>query len=278
MASPCELLFVSSDDILVRELGAMAVQEIQRIEQRYSRYRPDSILSQINASSGTSILVDEETSRLLEYASLAYELSEGLFDISSGLLRRVWHFDGSDRIPEQNAIDTLLPYVGWHQIDWQKPIFQMPEGMELDLGGIGKEYAADRVLQLLQLQTDLPFLVNLGGDLCCRGTPACGFWQVGVERPNQLNTPQLVLDLSCGGLATSGDTRRYLQVGNRRYGHILNPKTGWPVQGGPRSVTVAAPYCVQAGILATMALLQGAAAEAFLQDAGVQYWCLHDDA
>ena len=276
MASPCEILFVSTDEGLVQQLGVCAAAEVRRIEQRYSRYQSDSILSQMNARAGASIEVDDETARLLDYAALAHNLSDGLFDISSGLLRRVWRFDGSDRIADQAQIDALLPHIGWHRLHWHKPFLSMPAGMELDLGGIAKEYAADRVLHLLQAQTDVPLLVNLGGDLCCRGTPVNGFWQVGVERPSQLNSPQLILDLASGGLATSGDTRRYLQVGSQRYSHILNPKTGWPVRGGPRSVTVAAPFCVQAGMLATMALLQGDAAELFLQDAGVQYWCLYD--
>jgi thiamine biosynthesis lipoprotein len=83
-----------------------------------------------------------------------------------------------------------------------------------------------------------------------------------------------LLDLEHGALATSGDSRRYLLRAGVRYGHILHPRTGWPVPGAPRSVSVAASSCTEAGLLATMALLQGSRAQAFLDDEGVRYWLL----
>ena len=90
------------------------------------------------------IHVDEETALLLNFADKCYVMSGGMFDVSSGILRRAWHFDGSDRIAEQSEIDKLLPFVGWEKVRWRQPIISLPMGMELDFGGIGKEYAVDK--------------------------------------------------------------------------------------------------------------------------------------
>jgi thiamine biosynthesis lipoprotein len=272
MASPCEVLIQTTNKKLAQSLGAKAAEEVWRIEKKYSRYQADSVLSQINQSNGQAILVDEETAGLLDFAFICYELSDGLFDITSGVLRKVWRFDGSANIPEPKDIEDILPFVGLDKISWKKPYITLPANMELDFGGIGKEYAADRALALLTQQSDLPILVNLGGDLCCQKSPTNAPWQVGIENPNALAKATMILELSAGALATSGDTHRFLEKDGQRYGHILNPKTGWPVQGGPSTVTVAATQCLQAGMLATMALLQGAEAEAFLQAQEQRYW------
>jgi thiamine biosynthesis lipoprotein len=146
--------------------------------------------------------------------------------------------------------------------------------MEIDLGGIGKEYAVDRALALVVSVFRGAALVNFGGDLAASGPPASGPWSVGVERPETLGNARLLLDLSRGGLATSGDTHRFIEVDGQRYGHILDVRTGWPVRDAPRSVTVAAPSCVEAGLLTTLAMLKGPQAESFLEGEGVQYWCL----
>lgn len=273
MASPCELLVQTDDEDDAKRLGHIAANEVWRIEKKYSRYRPDSTLALINASAGNPCRVDDETTALLDYAWLCHELSGGRFDISSGVLRKVWRFDGGSQLPDPEDIVALLPRIGLHRVDWAPPMLTLPGGMELDFGGLGKEYAADRALALVASVSKQPLLVNLGGDLCCHGTVTPP-WQVGVERPGHDGQPALVLELASGALATSGDTRRFLQHGGVRYGHILDPFTGWPVAGAPRSVTVAAPRCLEAGMLATLALLQGNQAEAFLAEHASQYWCL----
>ncbi len=274
MASPCEVLVPSMSQHAALAIGAVAAQEAWRIEKRFSRYRDDSITAWIHRNRGIAIEVDEETAALMDFASRCFDLSEGLFDITSGVLRRVWRFDGSDRIPDTAAVDALLPLIGFAKLQWNRPRLLLPEGMELDFGGIGKEYAVDRAYELLAARNTIPFLVNLGGDLRANRPPAHGPWQVGIERPDTEREPGLLLDLEHGALATSGDSRRYLLRDGVRYGHILHPGTGWPVPGAPRSVTVAASSCTEAGLLATMALLHGSRARAFLDDEGVRYWVL----
>ncbi|HET8871687.1 MAG TPA: FAD:protein FMN transferase [Aquabacterium sp.] len=272
MASPCEVLIETTDADLALAAGQWAQTEASRIEAKFSRYRADSIVSQINQSQGHPIELDEETAQLIDFAKQCHALSDGRFDITSGVLRRVWRFDGSDRIPSQEAVSAIRPLIGFQHLDWQRPTLRMPAGMEIDLGGLGKEYAVDRVLSLLDQRLGVPVLVNFGGDLAANQSPKRGLWQVGIERPDEIDQAALVLELSCGGLATSGDTRRFLLKDGVRYGHILNPHSGWPVMGGPRSVTVAASTCMEAGMLATFSLLHGDQATAFLEGQGVSFW------
>jgi thiamine biosynthesis lipoprotein len=274
MASPCELLLETPDHGLAVELGQDAAREAWRIELKFSRYRPESIISVINRSEGHAVVVDDETAALLDYAARCHALSGGRFDITSGVLRRCWTFDGSNRVPEPGAVAKLLPLIGFGKLRWQPPRITLLPGMEIDFGGFGKEYAVDRVLALVAARFAGAALVNFGGDLAANGAPASAPWQVGVERPGSDREARLLLEVRRGGLATSGDTHRFVLRDGVRYGHILDVRTGWPVPDVPRSVTVAAASCVEAGMLATFAMLHGAAAEAFLQEQGVRYWCL----
>ncbi|MEW5755835.1 MAG: FAD:protein FMN transferase [Pseudomonadota bacterium] len=275
MASPCEILLEIDDAKLARRLTQLAADEAWRIERSFSRYRDDNIIHRINHSHGQPVQVDVETAQLLDFAYQCYELSEGLFDITSGVLRKIWKFDGSDRVPDAKQVKAMLPHIGLNKARWQAPYFTLPEGMEIDLGGIAKEYAVDRTLLLLQQQSNASMVVNYGGDMHCSGPRANGQpWTVGIEDPSREDHPLRLLQIRHGALATSGDARRYLMKNGKRYSHILNPKTGWPVEHAPRSVTVAGASCTEAGILSTLAMLQGKEAEAFLDAQGVQYWCV----
>jgi thiamine biosynthesis lipoprotein len=134
----------------------------------------------------------------------------------------------------------------------------------------------DRTLALLrQAAPQAALLVNFGGDLAVSGPRPDGrAWQVGIERPGG-HDAALRLELVAGALATSGDARRFLLKDGVRLGHILDPRDGWPVRGAPRSVTVAAGRCIEAGTLATLALLQGPDAESWLAQQGAPHWVLH---
>jgi FAD:protein FMN transferase len=275
MASPCELLMETDDAELAKELLTIVSEEAYRIQHKFSRYERDNIVWAINNSEGHPVSVDAETALLLNFAEQCHSLSDGLFDITSGSLGRVWKFDGSTNIPTQAAINEALHNVGWDKVTWQEGQLQLPVGMQIDFGGIGKEYAVDRCLLLLQEQTKIPFLVNFGGDLAVNGPRLNGnHWTIGIERPDADLQADYLLEISAGALATSGDSRRYLLVNNTRYSHILNPFTGWPITHAPRSITVAGANCIQAGMLATFGLLKGKEAEVFLEEQGVPFWIL----
>ncbi len=276
MACPCEILSETLDKKTIQQLTQLAFDEARRIEKKFSRYRNDNIIYQINNAAGKQTKVDEETSLMLDFADQCYELSEGKFDITSGVLRKIWTFDTSDNIPDSHQVNEIMPYIGWDKVNWKKPYISLPDGMEIDLGGIGKEYAVDATVTILRSHTDASFLVNFGGDIACpfprkNKTP----WTIGVDDPENTGKNALgKIALYSGGLATSGDARRYLLKDGVRYSHILDPLTGYPVPDAPRSVTVISDTCLEAGMLSTFAMLQGANAVDFLKAQEVQYWCI----
>jgi len=280
MASPCEVLIQTADKILAEKVGQYISREVWRIEDKYSRYNPQSICSQINGSNGQKCLIDEETFLLLNFAEQCYQLSEGMFDISSGVFRKIWLFAGeNDEVkpfPKQADIDKLLGFVGWRKVSFDSQSITLPSQMQLDFGGVGKEYAVDRSILLAKKLTNNPLLVNLGGDLAVTGPRVNNEpWQVAIEHPDCETLGQkrdMIVAIKQGALATSGDARRYLIHKGIRYSHVLNAKTGWPVLNAPRSITTVAPQCIQAGILATLALLQGQSAEDFLTEQEITYW------
>ncbi len=276
MASPCEVLIDGNDRKLAARVSRLVVDEAKRIEALWSRYLRGNIIDRINTANGAAVRVDEETADMLDYAARLWTLSDGRFDVTAGVLRRVWRFDGSDRLPTAEAVDAIRALIGWERVEWTRPRLRLAPGMELDFGGIGKEYAVDRALRRVRDVTDVPVLINFGGDLVCdRPRTSGGAWQLGIESIGaDAAIPQIAL--TQGGVATSGDARRYLLRDGVRYGHILDATTGWPVPDAPHAVTVTAKHCTLAGMLSTLAMLQGSDAEAFLNAQGVRYHVQRD--
>jgi thiamine biosynthesis lipoprotein len=275
MASPCEILARCKDESEAERLASLSFSETRRIEQKFSRYRDDNIVYTINHSKGASIEADAELARLLTYADQCYRLSEGLFDITSGVLRKAWKFDGSELKPDSKLIDSLKSRVGWDKVQWNGSTLRLQPGMEIDLGGVGKEYAVDVVAEMLFQAAGCSLMVNFGGDIrarCADDEPTP--WVVGIEDPEREDSAVGQLELINGGVATSGDARRFCLVDGVRMGHILNPLTGWPVADAPRSVTVLGNFCVEAGFLATLAMLHGPDAESFLKLQETTYHCI----
>jgi len=274
MASPCEVLIDEASASLARQVLDAVSSEAWRIERKFSRYRSDSAVHQINQSAGSATPVDDETANLLDFAATLTRLSEGAFDITSGALRKVWTFDGGDRVPSQQQIDEVLAVVGWHKAEWRRPTLRLRAGMQIDFGGIGKEYAVDAAAEHVEkIAPGLCCLINFGGDVAVRNERASGKpWRVGIESYARAATAERVVQLARGALATSGDSRRFVFRDGRRYSHILDARTGWPVRNAPHSITVAADTCTQAGTITTLAMLQGRDAEGMLKATGVRYW------
>jgi thiamine biosynthesis lipoprotein len=273
MACVCEVRLSGLDLAHATRLAHQAIAEVRRIEAAYSRYRSDSILSRINAAAGTgeAIAVDDETGHLLHFAAQLHAASDGLFDVTSGVLRKAWDFKAARR-PAAGQLDALLPLVGWHQVQWNDGRVALPRaGMELDFGGIGKEYAADRAATLLQRLGAGSAMVNLGGDIRLLGPRPDGApWALGIAHPRHEGAMLVTMNLHDGALATSGDYERFFEVDGQRFCHVLNPLTGWPVAGW-QSVSVVAPACLAAGALTTIAMLKGDEALAFLELQRVDY-------
>jgi len=271
MSCALELQVFAPAELAARACRAVE-DEVRRIEAKYSRYRADSLVGRINAAAGgAAVAVDEETAALLDFAATCHRTSGGLFDITSGALRQAWKFE-TGRLPTAEEIAAARTRIGWDKLRWEAPLIGLPlPGMEIDLGGLGKEYAADRAAALLLAHGCSAALVNFGGDVCATGPRPDGTpWQVGIRHPRRPGELLATLPLHRGGLATSGDYERGMTVGGRRYGHLLNPLTGWPAEG-MACATVLADTCLVAGALASCAMLHGAGGLDFLAGCGAPY-------
>ncbi|WP_333874297.1 FAD:protein FMN transferase [Methylobacter sp.] len=273
MGSPCEIQLFAENHAEARRVADSAIADVYRLEALYSRYRSDSLLSGINraAAAGGCITVDDETAGLLNYAAICYDQSDGLFDITSGILRRAWRFDLS-KLPEQAQIQELLDKVGWHKLHWAPPVLEFSTpGMEIDFGGVVKEYAVDRAATLCQAAGIRHGVVNLGGDIKIIGPRADGSpWQVGIRHPRREEAVMQTISLREGALASSGDYERCIMVDGVRYGHVLNPKTGWPVKH-LAAVSVVGDFCVVAGSASTIAMLKEDSGPAWLESLGLPH-------
>ncbi|GDX84206.1 FAD:protein FMN transferase [Methylococcaceae bacterium] len=272
MGSPCELQFYAENEVVAQKVAQKIISDIKRLECKYSRYRSDSFLSKINqvAALGGSLSIDEETAGLLNYAQTCYALSDGLFDITSGILRQAWQFD-TLVLPDDKIIQSLLKKIGWQKLQVENSILSFLQAeMELDFGGIVKEYAADRASILCLNAGILHGIINLGGDIKIIGAHPDGKpWRVGIQHPRDKTKIWKVVKLKRGALASSGDYERCMVIDGVRYGHILNPKTGYPVRH-LAAVSVVADLCVVAGSAATIAILKEKEGEKWLKSLGLQ--------
>lgn len=250
-----------------------AVAEVLRIEHKYSRYRQDSLVNEINQAAGSGVFVtcDPETLHLLEIAGLLYRESGGLFDITSGVLRNAWNF-AVPSVPSPEALAPFLALIGWSGVDRRGDGVRLTKaGMEIDFGGFGKEYASDQAASKLLERGIMHGYVNLGGDMRAVGPQPDGSpWLVGVQHPRARETIVATIPLESGALATSGDYQKYFEIDGRIYCHILNPRTGFPVDCWA-SVSVRAPSSVFAGALSTIAMLKEENAIEFLRTTKCAY-------
>lgn len=286
MGSPCEIQLDGRDETAMRRAADAAIAEVRRIESKYSRYRQSSVIGRINAAAGQdAVAVDAETAALLDFAHNLWVMSDGLFDITSGVLRGAWDFKAA-RLPEPGRLDQLLRLVGWGKVEWKSPSVRLPaEGMELDFGGFAKEYAVDRAANVLLQHQIGHALVNLGGDIHAlgpRGLPGLPDqdWHIAIQHPRPQAGADAAaiasLSLQCGGLATSGDYERFFDLDGKRYCHILDPRSGWPVSHW-QSVSVVAANTTTAGALSTIAMLKGPDALEWLSAQGAGYLAVAGD-
>ena len=273
MGSPCSIKLYARNDKSAQRAAKVAIDDVSRLEAKYSRYREDSFISAINriAVDGGELSVDDETAGLLDYAATCYQQSDGLFDITSGILRRAWNFK-SGKIPESETIQILLNKVGWDKVNWQRPVLTFnASGMEIDFGGVVKEYAVDRAASLCHEIGIRHGIVNLGGDIKVIGPHVDGSpWRVAIRHPRIPGSILQTLLLHSGALASSGDYERCITLNGIRYGHVLNPKTGWPVRY-MAAVSVIGEFCVVAGSASTIGMLKEEDGPAWLKSLGLPH-------
>ena len=273
MGTDCILHLYAESADLAEEVYEAVADKVWRIEGKYSRFRDDSFLSEVNraAEIGGSITLDPESAGLMSYAVACHSKSDGLFDVTSGLLRKAWDFS-SGRLPEPEQLMPLLQRVGIDKLRWEPPIlsFSIP-GMELDFGGLGKEYAADQAAATCANLGVTAGMINLGGDIQILGPHPDGApWRIYIRHPRYAEEVLIEIDVRRGAVATSGDYERYMEIDGVRYCHLLNPTTGWPVSG-LASVSVVAGQCLVAGSVSTIAMLKGRDGIAWLRGTGLDH-------
>ena len=278
MSSECCLHLYADNEKSAALVAEKVMYEVYRIEARYSRYHPDSVLSTINqhAFCGGNIEVDTETAALLDFAFAAFQISHNLFDITSGILRRAWNFNGST-LPSEQAVAQLLPYISMNKLRWSNPKLEfLNSGIELDFGGIGKEYAVDCAADICTTSGITQGLIDFGGDIRVLGAHPDGSpWYIAIRDPHNPEVALTQVELTQGALATSGNYERYMDIDGQRYSHILIPLTGWSAKG-LCSVSVSADSCLLAGVLSTTAILKGKSAMDWLDGLAVSYLAVDD--
>jgi thiamine biosynthesis lipoprotein len=261
MSTICRVHFQAPGEAAAREFQREVLEWVGGFEARYSRFIPDSLVSRINTAAGKEwVEVDPETDALFNLCQEMIFFTRGVFDPTSLPLIRLWNWKAKPPvIPSDAAIRQAQELVGWRQVQ-RRPggIFLPQSGMCLDLGGIGKEYAVDRVAALALDHGLVNVLVDFGQDVRVAGKPpGREAWHIGLEDPRAPGRCWTGVGVTNRAVATSGDGVRHFVHAGRRYGHILDPRTGYPVNNGALAVSVIAPHCTLAGILSTTAFILG---------------------
>lgn len=242
-----------------KEAAAIAFEEIERIEKIFSIYKKDSVVSHLNKTGFLN--TNFEVARLIEEAKKFYELSEGKFDISIGPLTEIWK-EALDKkeLPREREIEIALKLVGCDYIHVDKETHSIKfkkKGMKVDLGGIAKGYAVDATVKELKRKGIDSAIVNAGGNLYCLGTKFGQPWQVGLQHPRIKTQILNTLSLINKAVATSGDYEQYMEIDSKRYFHIIDPQTGYPVRNDVLSVSVIAKDAMTADALSTSIFVLG---------------------
>lgn len=262
MGTQCSVSVAGASVPAVRSYFEALLEWVADFESRYSRFIPESLIGQINAAAGKEwVPIDLETEGILNLCDQLHFLTKGVFDPTALPLIRLWDWKARPPVvPTAEAIAAAKELVGWSKV-CRKPgtVFLPRAGMCIDLGGIGKEYAVDFVL-LMASRYDLDdVLVDFGHDVRVAGkAPGHPAWHIGLEDPRQPSKCWAGIGLTDAAVASSGDYLRYFDLDGRRYGHIIDPRSGQPVANQCRAVTVIAPNCTIAGILCTTAFILGA--------------------
>ncbi|MFM2295982.1 MAG: hypothetical protein RLZZ350_2395 [Verrucomicrobiota bacterium] len=262
MSTTCRVHFQCADVKLASAFQGEVLRWISWFEARYSRFIPDSLISRINASAAEHwVEIDPETEQLFKLCGEMIFFTRGVFDPTSTPLIKLWNWKANPPVvPTDAQIAAAHELVGWGKIQ-RRPggIFFPRAGMSVDLGGIGKEFAVDRVTMMALQHGIQNILVDFGADVRVHGEPPeRGAWHVGLEDPRAPGKTWTGVAVNNHAVATSGDYLRHFTSHDRRYGHIIDPRTGHPVHNGVMSVSVIAPHCTFAGILSTAAFVLGA--------------------
>jgi thiamine biosynthesis lipoprotein len=261
LGTDCQIKFRETDDGRALRFAADALDWIGKFEAKFSRFRPDSMVSRINDAAGRAwVDTDAETEQLLDIADELFRLTEGILDPTMLPLVRVWDWKKAhEKLPDQSLVAKALSLVGWGKVRRRPGGVSLPEeGMGLDFGGFGKELAVDALAKIARNAGLRDVLVDLGRDVFAMGgNGAHPFWHVGIEDGNQPGKCWGGLAISDRAVSASGNYARQFSHHGVSYGHIIDPRTGWPVSNRMSAVTVVARTCLEAGIYSTAVFVLG---------------------
>ena len=261
MSTECSVKFRTLSPIAASDFINDVLRWVAWFEATYSRFLPESLVSRINAAAGERwVEIDPETENILNLCQELIFVTQGAFDPTALPLISLWNWKADPpRIPTSGQVAQARELVGWRQIQRRPGAIYLPRaGMCLDLGGVGKEYAVDRVTLFAHEAGLENVLVDFGQDIRATGTPPeKPAWHIGLQDPGNPARCWTGLAITNQAVATSGDYLRHFHAGGKRYGHIIDPRTGYPVDNRCRAVTVIAPSCTFAGVLSTTAFILG---------------------
>ncbi len=261
MSTVCNVNFHGVSAEVARDFQREVVAWTGQFEARYSRFIPDSLIGRINAAAGEHwVEIDSESERIFNLCQELFFFTRRAFDPTSLPLIKLWNWKANPpALPDDEKIRAALDFVGWNKVQRRAGGIFLPRvGMSLDLGGIGKEYAVDCVMNLA-IRRGIPnVMVDFGHDVRVRGhAPDKKFWWIGLEDPHAAGKCWTGVAVTDHAVATSGDTQRFFEINGRRYSHIIDPRTGYPANNGCRAVSVIAPSCTIAGLFSTTVFILG---------------------
>jgi thiamine biosynthesis lipoprotein len=265
MGCTCTVRACGSDQTALQEAVGAALDEVDRLDRLMSHYRADSPVSRLNREAAEGpVAVDPELFDLLEDCLRWSRESDGAFDVTVGPLMKAWgFFRGAGRVPSADELARARSVVGFRHVrlDREKGTvsFDRP-GVELDLGGIGKGYAVDRVVSVLRRRGIASALVNLGGSSVygIGAPPGAEAWEIGIQDPTDPDGIALAVELHDRALSVAGGYGRSFEEDGVTYAHIMDPRTGRPVQG-VLSVAVLSEEATRGDVLDDVFFVQGVA-------------------
>jgi FAD:protein FMN transferase len=262
MGSRFDITIVSTDSLSAEHYIDTVIAEISRIEFLISDWKPASQVSQVNAAAGSHpVKVDREVFELTQRGLRFSEITHGGFDISFAAMDRIWKFDGSmTEMPSPEAIKRSVQKVGYRHIILDSincTIFLELPGMKIGFGALGEGYAADRCRDMMLARGVKAGIVNGSGDMATWGAQPDGKpWNIGIADPKDRDKLFAVVPVKEGSVTTSGSYEKYVVFNGKRYSHIINPATGYPVTG-LTSVTVFGPSAEMANGFSTSLMVLG---------------------
>lgn len=261
LGTHCVIQFRTDEIAAAKEFKTVALAWIKDFENTWSRFKPASLLCKINASAGRErIPLSQDQDHVMQLCGHTYRQSQGLIDPTSFPLTQLWDDAAkNNQLPSEDEITEVKKRVNWNAVEHSPGSIFLPEkGLALEIGGFGKEYAVDRLIDLAKYSGIKNILVDLGRDIAVAGTPPHGpYWVVGAENATEEDAALYRLAITDRAVATSGNGRRFRTIDGKKFGHIIDSRSGRPAETDVLTATCLAPDCLTAGLLSTTACVLG---------------------